>query len=126
MVKPPHRQAPDARYSDARLAPLDDSVRIWPGRFVEVEGTRLHVRVTPTDSPNAQPALFVHGLGGSAHNWTDLAGALRQHLAIESLDLAGHGHSGPSATDDYSPEAHARAVIAYLEQSGRGAVHLAG
>jgi pimeloyl-ACP methyl ester carboxylesterase len=126
MVKPPHRQAPDARYSDAQLPPLDDSVRIWPGRCVEVDGNRLHVRVTPTENPKAQPALFVHGLGGSAHNWTDVAGVLRQHLAIDSLDLPGHGRSGPSATNDYSPEAHARAVIGYLEQAGRGAVHLAG
>lgn len=124
MVKPPHRQAPDARYSEAELAPLDDSVRIWPGRHVEVDGTRLHVRVTPTANADAEPALFVHGLGGSAHNWTDFAGALRNHLAVESLDLPGHGRSGPGRR--YSLERHADVVIGYLEHSGRGPVHLAG
>jgi pimeloyl-ACP methyl ester carboxylesterase len=122
MVKPPVRQAPDARFSDADLAPLDDTVRIWPGRPVEIDGNRLHVRATPAGSAAAEPALFVHGLGGSAHNWTDLAGALRNHLAIEALDLPGHGHSGPARS--YSIEAHSRAVIGYLEQSGRGPVHL--
>src|SRR3954452_3694812 len=126
MVRPPHRRPRDARYSDAQLPPLDDSVGIWPGRSVEVDGTRLHVRVTPAQNPDAQPALFVHGLGGSAHNWTDLAGVLRAHLAVESLDLPGHGRSGPSAANDYSPEAHARAVIGYLERTGQGPVHLAG
>jgi pimeloyl-ACP methyl ester carboxylesterase len=124
MPKPPARQAPDARSSDADLAPLDDSVRIWPGRGVQIDVQLLHVRVTPTDNPDAEPALFVHGLGGSAHNWTDLAGVLRHHLAIESIDLPGHGRSGPAPRGDYSPEAHARAVINYLEHSGRGPVHL--
>jgi pimeloyl-ACP methyl ester carboxylesterase len=70
--------------------------------------------------------LFVHGLSGSAHNWTDLAGALRDRLAIDSIDLPGHGRSGPAPRKDYSLTAHARAVIAYLEQTDRGPVHLAG
>lgn len=124
MPKPPSRTAPTARLSDAELAPLDDSVHIWPGHHVDVRGARVHVRTTPTDNPHAEPALFVHGLSGSAHNWTDLAGVLRHHLAIEAIDLLGHGRSGPAPGNDYSLDAHARTVIGYLEQTGRGAVHL--
>jgi pimeloyl-ACP methyl ester carboxylesterase len=126
MPKPPSRTAPTARLSDADLAPLDDSVHIWPGHQVEVGVARIHVRTTPTDNPDAEPALFVHGLGGSAHNWTDFAGVLRTRLAIESIDLAGHGRSGPAPDNNYSLDAHADTVIAYLEQSGRGPVHLVG
>src|SRR5581483_969707 len=88
---PPSRTAPTARLSDAELAPLDDSVHIWPGHTVEVGRTRVHIRTTPTDAPDAEPALFVHGLGGSAHNWTDFAGVLRNRLAVEAIDLPGHG-----------------------------------
>ena len=124
MVRPPHRQAPDARLSAAELAPLDDSVRIWPGREVELDGLRLHVRVTPTDNPEAEPALFVHGLGGSAHNWTDFAGVLRDHLAIEALDLPGHGRSGQGRR--YSLDRHVDVVVRYLEHTDRGPVHLVG
>jgi pimeloyl-ACP methyl ester carboxylesterase len=123
VPKPPSRTAPEAKYSDAELAALEDS-HIWPGRDVEVGGVRLNVRVSPSDNPDAEPALFVHGLGGSAHNWTDLAAVLRNRLAVESVDLPGHGRSGPAK--DYSPTAHARTLIAYLEQSGRGPVHLVG
>jgi pimeloyl-ACP methyl ester carboxylesterase len=45
-------------------------------------------------------------------------------LATEALDLPGHGRSGPAQGGDYSLAAHARTVITYLEQSGRGPVHL--
>jgi pimeloyl-ACP methyl ester carboxylesterase len=68
--------------------------------------------------------LFVHGLGGSATNWTDLAGLLRTRLDIEAIDLPGFGRSGPAPRKDYSLKAHARVIIGYLEQSGRGPVHL--
>jgi pimeloyl-ACP methyl ester carboxylesterase len=124
MVRPPARQAPSARRSDAPLAPLDGTIHIWPGRHVDVGRVRVHVRTTPTDNPDAPPMLCVHGLGGSAHNWTDFAGVLRNHFAIEAIDLAGHGRSGPAYRNNYALDAHAGTVIRYLEQSGRGPVHL--
>lgn len=124
MVRPPARQAPTARLSDAPLPPRDDRIRIWPGRHVEVGRVRVHVRTTPSDNPGAAPMLCVHGLGGSAHNWTDLAGLLRNQFAVEAIDLPGHGRSGPAYRNDYSLDAHAGTVVRYLEQSGRGPVHL--
>jgi pimeloyl-ACP methyl ester carboxylesterase len=121
----PARTAPAARLSDASLPSITE-VRAWPGHTVPVAGQDIFVRVTPAGSDDAEPALFVHGLGGSANNWTDFAGLLRNRLAIESIDLPGFGRSGPAAGNDYSLPAHARTVIAYLEQSGRGPVHLVG
>ena len=124
MVKPPSRHAPAARLADVELAPLDESVRAWPSHTIEVDGRRINVRTTPTTNDAAEPALFVHGLGGSSHNWTDFAGVLRNHLAIEAIDLPGHGRSGPAKR--YSVDQHAQVVIRYLEVSGRGPVHLVG
>lgn len=125
MLRAPRREAPRARFSDAALPSLDD-VRAWPGRTVEVAGQELFVRATPPLREGAEPALFVHGLGGSATNWTDLAGLTRERLSIESIDLPGFGRSGPALGGDYSLPAHARTVISYLELSGRGPVHLVG
>jgi pimeloyl-ACP methyl ester carboxylesterase len=125
VPKPPSRTAPEARLADTPLAPLDDS-RIWPGEHVQLGEHRIHIRRTPPRSEDAEPALFVHGLGGAAHNWTDFASVLRDHLAVEAIDLPGHGRSGPSPRDDYRLRAHADVVIRYLEHSRRGPVHLAG
>jgi pimeloyl-ACP methyl ester carboxylesterase len=125
MRRTPSRQAPTARLSDTPLAPADD-ITTWPGRTVEVAGQQIFVRTTPAGREDSEPALFVHGLGGAATNWTDYAGLLREALAIEAIDLPGFGHSGPALDDDYSLEAHARTVIDYLDLSGRGPVHLVG
>jgi pimeloyl-ACP methyl ester carboxylesterase len=125
MVKPPSRQAPEARLSDADLASLDDA-HIWPGREVRLGDRKIHVRATPATSDDAEPALFVHGLGGSAHNWTDFAAVLRHRLDVEAIDLPGHGRSGPAPRGDYRLGVHAQAVIDYLEHSDRGPVHLVG
>jgi pimeloyl-ACP methyl ester carboxylesterase len=91
---------------------------------VDVLGQRIFVRTTPAEGAGAEPALMVHGLAGTSLNWTDFAALLRNRLATEALDLPGHGRSGPARGGDYSLAAHARTVIAYLEQSGRGPVHL--
>jgi pimeloyl-ACP methyl ester carboxylesterase len=98
---------------------------MWPGHDVDVDGISVYVRVTPGPA-GAEPALLVHGLGGSSPNWTDFAAELSEHLAVESIDLPGHGRSGPARGSDYRLAAHADTVIAYLEQSGRGPVHLVG
>nr|WP_279582635.1 hypothetical protein [Fodinicola feengrottensis] len=50
-------------------------LRPWPARTVEVDGTPIVVRDTPGRA-GSEPALYVHGLGGSSTNWTDLAGLL--------------------------------------------------
>ena len=116
--------------SDLSLPPLDPGSGRWPGREVDLDGQRVYVRSTPplpqTDGQAAEPALFVHGLGGASTNWADLSGQLRGRLAAEALDLPGFGRSGPSPARDYEPAALAGTVIQYLERSGRGAVHLAG
>jgi pimeloyl-ACP methyl ester carboxylesterase len=117
------RDVAPARLSDAPL-PHDRDWALWPGRTVQVAGAQIFVRAAHSTDPAAEPALFVHGLGGASSNWTDLAGYLREYLDIEAIDLMGHGRSGPAPDDNYSPEAQAAVVIAYLEQSRRGPVHL--
>ncbi len=126
MPKPPARTAPLASLADVELPPIDTEAPSWPLREVEVNGVTIAVRSTPSDDPSAEPALFVHGLGGSATNWTDFAGLLSGRLAVDAIDLYGHGHSGPAPRGRYTIEAFADLVIAYIEQSARGPVHLAG
>lgn len=111
-----------APLSTVELPPLDKSQTPWPGEFCQVEDHQVHVRVTSGDGP---PAVFVHGLGGSATNWTDLAAQLREHVSGYSIDLPGFGRSEPIPGYDFSLATHARTVVKYLETFDEP-VHLFG
>jgi pimeloyl-ACP methyl ester carboxylesterase len=112
----------------ATLPPVDPQRRPWPGREVTSGGVTLHVRETPGPggtAGNGTGAVYVHGLGGSATNWTDLAGLLGTRAAGTAVDLPGFGRSRPSAAFDYTPAAHADALLCFL--AGRNEpVHLVG
>ncbi|MFI9361116.1 alpha/beta fold hydrolase [Kitasatospora sp. NPDC053057] len=97
-------------------------------RTVEVPGAVLAVH-RPAEEAGAdgrEPGLFVHGLGGSAANWTALMDRLAGVVDGEAVDLPGFGHSDPPTDGNLSLSGHVRAVIGYLEASGRGPVHLFG
>ncbi|MFK3981322.1 alpha/beta fold hydrolase [Micromonospora sp. NPDC050397] len=96
----------------------------WPGRPVLLDGLVTYVRDTPATGPGTEPALYVHGLGGSGQNWTDLAGLLADRLDGQAIDLPGFGFSEPGRS--YTVPAFADRVIRYLEYADRGPVHLFG
>src|SRR6476646_6433962 len=80
----------NARLADTSFAAEHRILPPWPGATVSVGRYHLFVRATP-GAPDAESALYIHGLRGSSTNWTDLAGVLSPWLAGESLDLPGFG-----------------------------------
>ncbi len=94
----------------------------WPGRSVHLDGADIYLRDTP--GTGTEPALYVHGLGGSSQNWTDVAGLLSGRLAGQAIDLPGFGRSDPA--DRYTVGTFATRVIRWIEYADRGAVHLVG
>jgi pimeloyl-ACP methyl ester carboxylesterase len=92
----------------------------------------VFVRTTPAVE-GAEPAVFVHGLGGSSTNWTDLMDLLSRPvedqpaapvLACAAIDLPGFGCSPPPVSGGYSISAHALIVIRFIERQCLGPVHL--
>ena len=110
--------------SPDRLLPAHSVPPPWPGRQVPLDGTVTYVRDTPATRPDAEPALYVHGLGGSSQNWTDLAGLLADRLDGQAIDLPGFGRSEPGRR--YTVPVFAQRVIRWIEHSDRGPVHLFG
>jgi pimeloyl-ACP methyl ester carboxylesterase len=113
---------------------MTDPIAPWPGELISVGSGEIFVRSAPAPE-GAEPALFVHGLGGSATNWTDLMDLLRKPpadrpddppLACEALDLPGFGYSPVPASGGYSIGAMATAVCDLIEKRGYWPVHLVG
>ncbi|WP_406342637.1 alpha/beta fold hydrolase [Streptomyces sp. NBC_00648] len=115
----------------AAVAPVPrvGAVRVAPGeelRSVSLPGLTLNIRARPSTRSGLDPALFVHGLGGSSQNWSALMPLLADTVDCEAVDLPGFGDSAPPDDGDYSVTGHARAVIRLLDSAGRGPVHLFG
>lgn len=111
-----------------------EPVPLWPGTLVDVPRGRLHVRQAQA-LPEAESAVFIHGLGGSSTNWTDIMDLLSRQddelptapvLTCSAVDLPGFGHSPPAADRDYRVAAHAEAVIELIDKQGQWPVHLIG
>lgn len=98
----------------------------WSGALEPAGRSWLHVRRARATSESAEPAVLVHGLGGSATNWTDVMGLLQDRLDSAAPDLPGFGWSPPPPGGDYSLGAHARVVIDHIVARGPAPVHLIG
>jgi pimeloyl-ACP methyl ester carboxylesterase len=120
-VRPPLTHVP---LSDTPLPPLDTAIPPWPGDHIDAGGTRLHVRRTP--GPRGSIAVYVHGLGGSATNWTDLAAQLSQVASGVAVDLPGFGRTVPPNGFDFSLVAQTETVATFLRGLDAGPVHLIG
>ncbi|MDN3264966.1 alpha/beta hydrolase [Streptomyces sp. CSDS2] len=113
----------------ASVLPRVAPVRVGEGerlRSVGLPGVTLTIRSRRPAREGLPPALYVHGLGGSSQNWSSLMAELADAVDSEAVDLPGFGDSPPPDDGDYSVTGHARAVIRYLDSSGRGPVHLFG
>lgn len=111
----------DVRLSDVELPTWPGVLPPWPGE----QRSGVFVRRS-AGARGAEPALFVHGLGGASTNWTDLMALLGGEVDCWALDLPGFGRSRPPADGRYGLQAHVQAVVRLLEESGRGPVHLFG
>jgi pimeloyl-ACP methyl ester carboxylesterase len=82
-------------------------------RLVEVKGGRVRY-LTGGAGP---PLVLVHGLGGSATNWCELAPLLVRRYRLLIPDLPGHGRSDPlpavSGLDSFADR-----VVAVMEKEG--------
>lgn len=108
------------------LPEVDSSRPPWPGEQRTAAGVRLHVRATPGPVEARELAVYVHGLGGSSRNWTDLAALLATRMPGLALDLPGFGRSEPLDGYDYRLDTAAVALTRFLTGLERGPVHLLG
>ena len=104
------------------LATRSESLHPPIGRFVDVDGRRVHVRDrgTPPDDPSAPVVVLLHGASTSLLDFEPaLAPALADTFRVVSVDRPGHGYSergssrppgAATALDRAAPDAAGRAA----------------
>ena len=93
--------------TDAKLPGFEE-------KFREVKGVRMRYFVG--GAGDATPIVLVHGFGGSASNWVELAAALARSRRVLVPDLPGHGGSSAlPATPSLAPYADRVALVAEHE-----------
>ena len=91
--------------TDAKLAGLEE-------RTAELKGVRMRYFV----GGSGPPLVLVHGLGGAASNWTELAPLLATRHRLLVPDLPGHGGSSAlPAVSGLEPFADRVALVAERE-----------
>lgn len=81
------------RYADAR------------SQFIDVGGARAHVR--DEGRRDGLPLVLIHGSLGSLQVWEGWVRELGDRLRLISVDLPGHGLTGPWPRGEYTIEAYA-------------------
>jgi pimeloyl-ACP methyl ester carboxylesterase len=94
-------------------------------RSVTVAGHRMHYDAAgPADGP---PVVLVHGLGGRAEDWANLAPLLvRAGFRVYLPDLPGFGRSEQPVDFSYSIADQAGAVVGFMDAMGLKQVDLGG
>jgi pimeloyl-ACP methyl ester carboxylesterase len=86
-----------------------------------VDGVRVHY----VDAGEAQPLVMIHGLTGSAQNWSRNIEFLARSVRVFALDLANMGQSGRAGGLDAGLSATADRVVAWMDAVGLGCVDIA-
>ena len=57
--------------------------------YLEINGLNIHY--LDWEGGSDRNLLLVHGQGGNAHNWDEIARRLRGEFRVIAVDLRGHG-----------------------------------
>jgi pimeloyl-ACP methyl ester carboxylesterase len=94
-------------------------------RDVRVQGMRIHYLAE--GPPNGSAVVLVHGLGGRAEDWRNLAPFLANAgFHVYMPDLPGYGRSQKPAAFSYSVRDEAAIVVGFLDALGLKQVDLGG
>jgi pimeloyl-ACP methyl ester carboxylesterase len=107
---------------DLPAAQLESRYAQPPSRFVEVDGMRVHYR----DEGTGPALLLLHGSNASLFTWEGWVRELAGSFRVISVDLPGHGLTGPHPQSRYMPGDMAHFVEAFRARLGLERFHLAG
>ncbi|WP_026954234.1 alpha/beta fold hydrolase [Algoriphagus vanfongensis] len=90
--------------------------------FIEVDGVNLHVRMRG----EGEPIVLLHGSFSSLHTWDKWQQELSPYFLTISIDLPGHGLTGPDPMSRYTVQDYSQFVLRLAEKLNLRRFHLVG
>lgn len=90
--------------------------------FIEVDGVNLHVRFVG----EGVPIFLIHGSFSSLHTWDEWQRELSPYFMTISVDLPGHGLTGPDELKRYTVEDYGQVILRLAEKLNLPRFHIAG
>jgi len=90
--------------------------------FLDVDGQQVHLRLMG----EGEPVILVHGSFSSLHTWDIWQKELSPYFLTISLDLPGHGLTGPSEGKHYSVKDYSILIRRIAEKLDLKSFHIAG
>lgn len=108
--------------ADIPVQKLEEKYFTSESEYREVEGVKLHIR-----KRGQGPALIlIHGSFASLHTWQHWENELSKYFTTLSMDLPGHGLTGPIKTENYTTDYYADFVFALADKLGIDTFYVAG
>lgn len=90
--------------------------------FVKVNGLEVHVKV----KGEGEPIFLIHGSFSSLHTWEAWEKELSRYFMTISMDLPGHGLTGPDSNGAYGIGDYADLLFQIADELGIDEFHVAG
>ena len=90
--------------------------------FINVDGINLHVNV----QGEGEPIFLIHGSFSSLHTWESWVTELSPYFMTISMDLPGHGLTGPDEEKRYGVEEYAELLFSLADNLGIDEFHIGG
>ncbi|WP_203076016.1 alpha/beta fold hydrolase [Falsiroseomonas ponticola] len=97
-----------------------ERARASPGRFIAVDGVRLHILDRGPPAPDGPPVVLLHGNGSMVEDFdsSGLIDLLARHRRVVAIDRPGFGRTDRPRDRDWTPEAQAALVAAAIDRLG--------
>ncbi|ATX81047.1 Pimeloyl-ACP methyl ester carboxylesterase [Mariprofundus ferrinatatus] len=101
--------------SEIPVAELEKRYASNPPLYIDVDGLQVHYREEGKD--NDHTLVMLHGILASLHNWEVWSRELAGRYRVISLDLPGHGLTGP-ANFEYNTENYIQFINSFASRLG--------
>ncbi|MFD2201100.1 alpha/beta fold hydrolase [Shivajiella indica] len=108
--------------SDLPLDKLTSEYMDENSYFLKVDDIKVHIRVRGS----GEPIFLIHGSFSSLHTWENWEKDLSQYFMTISMDLPGHGLTGPDPQLRYGINDYAHLVLGIANELGIEEFHIAG